>query len=589
MPLISNRRKQLALPKTSWQLCLLAIIGGIASALLVVCFLLTIDAIKAFYSSYLVDYSSLTLVSRMLIPVIAVVIIFALWKIIGEKHTKIGVPYVLSQLKINYGFIPFKNTIYQFFGAATAVASGFSVGKEGPSVHLGAACASYISSKLNLPFNTMRTLSACCIAAGISACFNTPITAVIFVMEVVLKEYKIHIFIPIMLAAIMGSLITNHILGPIHDFDFFAPFTLNISYYPYLILLGIALGVLAAGFNRQLIFMMEKMRSVPLMLRFLIAALITALLSYLVPNPFTNNMSQVSAILSENWAFTLLALALLAKILMTISVLGLGIPGGVIGPILCIGALIGVLSSSGITLVTGAENITSDFALLGMSGFMAATLGAPLAALFIMLELSDQLDIILPAMITISTSYLISKELFRTEPIFYMQLNTLSLSYKKSPIENFLQSTGIISVMNENVQICNSKNIDIQVAKRIALLSYPLESIVENTPKIDDTENALLVKKSVKENTNGNTINSFLWYEIIKNNTTNNETIKDSITYDTHIHELVPLSSQATLAEAYTLLNANGNDGAYIYHEKLEQLVGVITFEQITYYLNQGQ
>ena len=206
---IAAIRKHLALPNTSWQICLLAIIGGCASALLVVLFTLTIEAIQQVYLIKSDNYNSLDEISRFDLPIIGAILILLIAWFTGYKYLRTGIPFVLHRLKVAHGVIPFKNTINQFWGSAIALASGFSVGREGPAVHLGAACSSYLGSMLKLPYNNIRTLCACGIAAGIAATFNTPIAAVIFVMEVIMREYKAHIFILVMLAAIVGSVITQ--------------------------------------------------------------------------------------------------------------------------------------------------------------------------------------------------------------------------------------------------------------------------------------------------------------------------------------------------------------------------------------------
>jgi CIC family chloride channel protein len=239
MLLLSSLKKRLAFPKTSWQLCLLAIVGGAASALLIVAFLSSIHAIQSLYLIERDDYSSLDLVSRFDLPIIGALIILLFAWLTGYKYLRTGIPFVLNRLKVAHGVIPLKNTLNQFWGSVVALATGFSVGKEGPSVHLGAACSSYIGNLLNLPYNSIRILCASGIAAGIAATFNTPVAAVIFVMEVILRDYKVHIFIPVMLAATVGSLITGSIFGSMRELEFFQKISLDIIHYPYLVLLAI--------------------------------------------------------------------------------------------------------------------------------------------------------------------------------------------------------------------------------------------------------------------------------------------------------------------------------------------------------------
>lgn len=548
-------KKRLALPKTSWQLCLLAIIGGCASASLVILFTLTIDAIIYIYQTFSGNYNSLSFTSRLLIPLIGVALIFIVATISGYKYSRTGIPFVLHQLKTNYGIIPFRNTINQFFGGAIALASGFSVGKEGPAVHLGAACAGLFGNKLNLPYNSIRTLCACGIAAGISACFNTPVAAVIFVMEVILREYKVDMFIPIMLAAIVGSIATSSFLGPAHELGFFVKLSLEAYDYPYLIILGLILGSLASLFNHQLIRIIRKVKKTPMAYRFIIAALITTFLSYLVPNAFTGGLSQISFALYNDWQWHLIAMLLAAKIIMTITALGLGIPGGIIGPILSIGAIAGIFVAITISTVTGHSAVASDFALMGMAGFMAATLNAPLAALLAVVELSNQLEVIMPAMVIIATACLSSGQLFKNRSIFTMQLDVQELAYRQPPLESALQRVGVIGIMKEHFII-----VDIN-GKRIAPEgSLPI------------TLKPLLISKKL---INGE--NCFFWHEQIPEK--NHEMS----------HQLTPISSQATLAQAYEVLQHTRIGGVYIYDKDKDNIIGVLPFKLIRQYLTEGK
>jgi len=596
-------RKHLALPKTSWQICLLAMLGGAAAAFLVILFTLTIEEIQQLYLIKRDNYNTLDGVSRFDLPIIGSLIILLFAWLTGYKYLRTGIPFVLHRLKVAHGIIPFKNTLNQFFGSAVALASGFSVGREGPAVHLGAAASSYIGSALNLPYNSIRTLCACGIAAGISATFNTPIAAVIFVMEVIMREYKVHIFIPIMLASLVGSLITRNVFESSHNYAYFDKIELIPEHYIPLMILAVVLGILAAAFNRTLVTVIKHSVKIHIVPRLMIAAMITGCLGYLVPGAMGVGSGAIDVSLTANWQVSILLSLLLAKFIMTTFALGLGIPGGVIGPIISIGAIAGAAGGAVAMQIFPSEHLGNDFILLGMAGFMAASLNAPLAALLAVVELSGQLEIVLPAMIVITIASIISGQVFRNRSIFTMQLDIQNLVYRKPPIEKTLQKIGVLGIMKINFSLLENES-EKSIAGRVV-------STHANTLVINKTSNNVMVNNKATEQVN------YYWAEFneqvpladkvptTKTNTDNVHTDKSvnwsanvddgspryhyQISKKMQLHQLIPLSHQATLAEAYLALVDSRCGGVYIYQDNSDDIIGIVTFEQLRHYLVTGK
>ncbi len=586
MSYISTVRKHLALPKTSWQVCLLAIVGGFASALLVILFTLTIEQIQQLYLVKRDNYITLDGVSRFDLPIIGSLIILLFAWITGYEYLRTGIPFVLYRLKVAHGVIPFKNTFNQFFGSAVALASGFSVGREGPAVHLGAAAGSYVGSLLKLPYNSIRTLCACGIAAGIAATFNTPIAAVLFVMEVIMREYKIHIFIPVMLASLVGSLVTRNVFDVSQHFDYFHRIELIPQHYIPLVILGILLGSLAAAFNKTLVTVIKHSENFHIVPRLMLAALITGALGYLVPGAMGVGSGAIDLSLANNWHIGLLFSLLLAKFLMTTFALGLGIPGGIVGPIIGIGAIAGGLGGALVMQVLPGEHIGNDFILMGMAGFMAASLNAPLAALLAVVELSGQLEVILPAMIVITVASIISGQLFNNRSVFTMQLDVQGLVYRKPPIEKTLQKIGVLSLMIKNIEYTENAS-----ANTIAGMIVTSDSKI---PVVNKTIKKIMKNKKVVEQVN------YHWAEFNEkiplvtiqaetDTTPENIAVEYQVTEKMNYHKLIPLSQQATLAEAYLALVHDRRGGVYIYQDNIDNIIGIVTFEQIRQYLVNGK
>jgi len=221
-----------------------------------------------------------------------------------------------------------------------------------------------------------------------------------------------------------------------------------------------------------------------------------------------------------------------------------------------------------------------------MAGFMAASLNAPLAALLAVVELSGQLEIILPAMIVITISSIISGQLFKNRSVFTMQLDVQGLAYRKPPIEKTLQKIGVLGVMIEKFELVEQAS-----PRTIAGL------IVTNdiqTPVINRTIKRIRKNKQTIEKVN------YYWAEFNEKTPLAHKKLTEDLPSEDAIteyqisekmnqHELIPLSHQATLAEAYMALVHERCGGVYIYQDNIDDIIGMVTFEQIRQYLVNGK
>lgn len=560
---LANLRIKLAKPEPSWQLCLLAVLGATIAAIFIILFRLAFESIQLLFLQSADDYTSLTDIERLITPIIATLgILFVAW-ITGFQYTRSGIPFVIHRLKTAYGAIPFLNTINQFFGSIFALAGGFSVGREGPAVHIGAACTTLLAKRFSLPQNSMRTLCACGVAAGISASFNTPLAAVIFVMEVILREYKLHMFVPVILASIIGSLMTHAAFGSYHEYEFFSYLVIDYSHYPWLILFGIGLGFLAKAFNVGMLTVLRYSQNHHMIVRLLVAALIMGTMGFWVPESMGSGLSAIDLILEEEMFFTLILSLLIAKMLATIGVLGLGIPGGIIGPTLGIGAIAGALMALFVSLFFDNMTFAGDYALLGMAGMLAATLNAPLAALLAIIELADQLQLALPAMVVITSAYLTSSQFLKNRSIFLQQLEFQNLSYQPSPVENILQKYGVLAYMEDKYVVV--KDTEEDNLSEIIRATPGDEQIIVHFPADEDSPEQ---------------------FKLVQYDLNLHPLEHEGPSY--HLTPMPAVDSQATLSEAYFALVEKRQGAVYVYHKEEDNIIGIVSFDKIRGLLTKG-
>ena len=543
-------RRQLAKPKTSVQLCLLGVAAGLIAAILIILFRLTIYGVQSLFLDSPDDFTQLPEHLRVSLPVVAAFLIALFAAITGFKHYRLGIPFVIHRIKHHYGQMPIWNTANQFFGGALALISGFSVGREGPSVHMGATGASVLSERLHLPWNAARTLSGCGVAAGIAASFNTPLAAVIFVMEVVLREYKVHIFVPIMLAAVTGALATQFVFGHDTELALISVTPLSFWHYPYLVICGVLLGAIAFAFNQNLMMIIRTFKPLSMFPRLMLAGLIAGLIGNLVPQAMGSGMSAITLAVTSPENIQLLTTILIAKLLATLFAIGLGIPGGLIGPVIGLGVVMGTLMSYFGQFISPDQHIAGTYSVLGMAGLLAATLHAPLAALTAVMELTASPQIIVPAMLVISTAYVTALQVFGNRSIFLQQLDFQGLAYQVSPASEVLQKVGIVEEMNEQFKLLYSDDKE--------QIKESLSAVNSHTPLI------------VFDEQNG--------YRLAEYDLSLMSDDSMNISYI----PMQGLSSQATMSDAFDLLNDKRSGAVYVFNQKDEHhIMGVVRWDQI--------
>lgn len=365
-------------------------------------------------------YESLPAWAVFALPLAGGLLLGWLFERLRPEDREVGIVHVLRRLKRpGRSTLPSRNALVQFFGGAFAIICGHSVDREGPGVHLGAAAGNQLGRRIGVDGVNVYTLTACGAAASIAAAFNTPLAGVVFVIEVFRVRYRIERFIPIIAASVIGAIISRARYGD--SPAFFVPDLSMGSLYEFSLLggLGIIIGTLAVIFVVATERLAQATRDWRPLLAFGCAGAAAGTIGLSYPQVLGVSYDTLNAILDGRLGAGLLAGLVAAKLVATAIAVGLRVPGGLIGPSLVIGGaaggLLGVSAPAWVGFATGSE---SFYVAMGMVAMMGAVLQAPLAALFALLELTADPDIILPGMTVVVTADLVARQIMGKESVF---------------------------------------------------------------------------------------------------------------------------------------------------------------------------
>lgn len=321
----------------------------------------------------------------------------------------------------------------KFIGGVLAIGAGFSLGREGPTVQMGAAIGKMLSHVLKVPKRSRSQLVAAGAGAGLAAAFNAPLAGFIFTIEELQREMSPLTYGTALIAAVVGDIVTRTCTGQLPSFHISGYPTPPLTALPMFAVLGVLCGVMGVLFNRGLLRSLRTFHSCtrwPAWTRPAMVGLIVGLLAWWLPASIGGGHSTAELVLRGK-SFTMLtghitllrlvgflALLLAVKFILTIISYASGVPGGIFAPLLVMGALLGAIVGrvAGIWWPSIA-NAPAAFAVIGMAAAFSAIVRAPLTGIVLILEMTGNYQQLFPLLVASLIAYLVAEHL-HNKPIY---------------------------------------------------------------------------------------------------------------------------------------------------------------------------
>ena len=365
-----------------------------------------------------------------------------------------GVPEVMESVALRGGVIRKRVVLVKTLASAISIGTGGSVGREGPIVQIGSAIGSTLGQALNVSGDRMRALVGCGAAAGIAATFNAPIAGSMFALEVILGDFGLATFSPIVISSVVATAVSRAFLGDTPAFIVPAYQFVSAWEFPIYLILGLFCAAVGVTFTKTLYRFEDLFDSFkfPEYLKPIIGGLILGVSGLYIPHILGVGYGAMDLALGQQLAWWLMLLLVVAKLLATSITIGSGGSGGVFAPSLYLGVMAG--GFFGMVVHHLFPNVTASpgaYSIVGMGAVVSATTHGPLAAILILFEMTGSYEIILPLMFSCIIATIASGQLMK-ESIYTLKLVRRGVDIREGKEVNVLKSMHVKDVMSPHVE-----------------------------------------------------------------------------------------------------------------------------------------
>lgn len=370
----------------------------------------------------------------------------------GKGH---GISEIMEAVSIRGGVLSLRVAAVRSLSSLMSIGTGASIGREGPIVQIAAALASKLGQFLKLKKENISILVGCGVAAGLAAAYNVPIASSFFVMEIIIGNFAIEIFAPLVISSVVSTLVYRKIFGfdPVYGTPHFTLIT-NWELIIYVIL-GVLAGIAAALFREAMKVSDREFSKlkVSVVWKCALGGLLIGIIGLRWPHVWGNGYNAINLILNNKMGLNLLLILFGLKILASSISVGSGASGGVFTPTQFIGAALGgFIGFAAHEAFPNHVAFPSAYALVGMGCLMAGTTYAPIMAILMIFEMTLDYEIILPLMLSCIISSTISR-LFHRDSIYTEKLRKKGIKFDVSLEEHALRALHVGDLQRPDVPV----------------------------------------------------------------------------------------------------------------------------------------
>lgn len=442
-------------------LIMLAVMIGMLGGLGNYCFRKTIELIHWLVVeqslecfSISLEHWSLQRVLVMFLPAIGGLLVIPLWILFG-KDLKGGFSTFLVKVNLKGAKLPLRPLFTKGFASAITLGTGGSAGQEGPIAVIGGTIGSQFGKLFKMSGDRLKVLVACGAAAGVAATFNAPIAGVFFATEIVLlSSFELASFTSIVISSGMATVVSRALLGNVSEVvapPYFLGSFWELGFY---LLLGFLIGGLAAVFIDIFFKIKDWIAAINLhpLVKPVLGGLVVGLIGIGLPQIFGNGYEFVSSVLFGKHSWYLLALLVAAKMVATAITLGSGMPGGLFAPCLFLGAVAGGAYGHILEKIFSLPEMSAGaYALVGMGAFLAAATHSPMTAIFLLFEITDSYQVIIPIMLTCVIGTATARK-FKKDSLETVELSRAGIDLEAGKERNIMKNLAVGEVMSRRVE-----------------------------------------------------------------------------------------------------------------------------------------